>query len=159
MFSRDHASPNRARGAIEMAYNVLIVDDSLPMRAVMKKTLKASGFNVGNFFDAGNGKEALKVLRQDWVDLVITDYNMPDMNGFELLSQIKADEALKAIPVVVVTTEGSQQRVREFMEAGAADYIRKPFTPEEIRNKLGRIMGEDENGNGKAGVGDEALDF
>jgi two-component system chemotaxis response regulator CheY len=142
-----------------MAYNVLVVDDSLPMRAVMKKTLKASGFNVGNISEAANGNEALQVLRQDWVDLVITDYNMPDMNGFELLSRMKADEILKAIPVVVVTTEGSQQRVREFMDAGAADYIRKPFTPEEIRSKLSRIMGEDEDGNGKARVSDEALDF
>jgi two-component system, chemotaxis family, chemotaxis protein CheY len=142
-----------------MAYNVLVVDDSLPMRAVMKKTIKASGFNVGHISEAANGKEALQILKQDWVDLVITDYNMPDMNGFELLSRMKADEVLKAIPVVVVTTEGSQQRVREFMDAGAADYIRKPFTPEEIRGKLSRIMGEAEDGNGKARVSDEALDF
>lgn len=142
-----------------MAYNVLIVDDSLPMRAVVKKTLKASGFKVGSLFDAVNGKEALEILRREWVDLVVTDYNMPDVNGFELLSQMKADEVLKTIPVVIVTTEGSQQRVREFMEAGAADYIRKPFTPEEIRGKLSRIMGEDEHGNGEARVGDEALDF
>jgi two-component system, chemotaxis family, chemotaxis protein CheY len=142
-----------------MAYNVLVVDDSLPMRAVMKKTIKASGFNVGNIAEAANGKEALQFLKQDWVDLVITDYNMPDMNGFELLSRMKADEILKTIPVVVVTTEGSQQRVREFMDAGAADYIRKPFTPEQIRSKLSRIMGEDEDGSGKARVSDEALDF
>jgi two-component system, chemotaxis family, chemotaxis protein CheY len=142
-----------------MAYNVLVVDDSLPMRAVMKKTIKASGFNVGSIAEAANGKEALQLLKQDWVDLVITDYNMPDMNGFELLSRMKADEILKTIPVVVVTTEGSQQRVREFMDAGAADYIRKPFTPEQIRSKLSRIMGEDEDGNGKARVSDEALDF
>lgn len=142
-----------------MAYNVLIVDDSLPMRAVVKKTLKASGFQVGSFFDAVNGKEALEILRREWVDLVITDYNMPGVNGFELLSQMKADEILKTIPVVIVTTEGSQQRVREFMGAGAADYIRKPFTPEEIRGKLSRIMGEDEHGNGEARVSDEALDF
>ena len=142
-----------------MAYNVLVVDDSLPMRAVMKKTIKASGFNVGSIAEAANGKEALQLLKQDWVDLVITDYNMPDMNGFELLSRMKADEILKTIPVVVVTTEGSQQRVREFMDAGAADYIRKPFTPEQIRSKLSRIMGEDEDGNGKDRVSDEALDF
>jgi two-component system chemotaxis response regulator CheY len=141
-----------------MAYNVLIVDDSLPMRAVVKKTIKASGFMVGNFYDAGNGKEALEILRHQWMDLVVTDYNMPDMNGLELLTHMKADEILKTIPVVVVTTEGSQQRVREFMEGGAADYIRKPFTPEEIRDKLSRIMGEtDETGDTR--ISDEALDF
>jgi two-component system chemotaxis response regulator CheY len=142
-----------------MAYNVLIVDDSLPMRAVIKKTVTASGFNVGNFFDAGNGKEALSILKQEWLDLVLTDYNMPDMNGLELISLMKADEILKTIPVVVISTEGSQQRVKEFMDKGAADYIKKPFTPEEIRNKLSRIMGETEYGEGSAPVGNETLDF
>jgi two-component system chemotaxis response regulator CheY len=83
---------------------------------------------------------------------------MPDMNGLELLNHMKADEILRTIPVVVVTTEGSQQRVREFMEGGAADYIRKPFTPEEIRNKLSRIMGET-NGTGDTRISDETLDF
>ncbi|MBN1105307.1 MAG: response regulator [Deltaproteobacteria bacterium] len=142
-----------------MAYNVLIVDDSLPMRAVIKKTVTASGFNVGRFFDAGNGREALGILKQEWLDLVLTDYNMPDMNGLELITLMKADEILKTIPVVVISTEGSQQRVKEFMDKGAADYIRKPFTPEEIRNKLSRIMGETEYGEGSAPVGDETLDF
>ena len=141
-----------------MAYNVLIVDDSLPMRAVVKKTIMASGFMVGEFYDAGNGKEALEILSREWMDLVVTDYNMPDMNGLELLSHMKADEILKTIPVVVITTEGSQQRVREFMEGGAADYIRKPFPPEEIRNKLSRIMGETD-GTGDTRISDEALDF
>ncbi|RJR33550.1 MAG: response regulator [Desulfobacteraceae bacterium] len=141
-----------------MAYNVLIVDDSLPMRAVVKKTITASGFTVGKFYDAGNGKEALEILSREWMDLVVTDYNMPDMNGLELLSRMKADEILKTIPVVVVTTEGSQQRVREFMEGGAADYIKKPFTPEEIRNKLSRIMGETD-GTGDTPICDETLDF
>jgi two-component system chemotaxis response regulator CheY len=142
-----------------MAYNVLIVDDSLPMRAVIKKTVKASGFNVGKFFDAGNGKEALGILKKEWLDLVLTDYNMPDMNGLELICEMKTDEVLKTIPVVVITTEGSQQRVREFMEKGAADYIKKPFTPEEIRNKLNRIMGEMEHEEGSPDKGDETLDF
>jgi two-component system chemotaxis response regulator CheY len=142
-----------------MAYNVLIVDDSLPMRSVIKKTVTASGFNVGKFFDAGNGREALGILKQEWLDLVLTDYNMPDMNGLELITLMKADEILKTIPVVVISTEGSQQRVKEFMDKGAADYIKKPFTPEEIRNKLSRIMGETEYGEGSAPVGDETLDF
>ena len=142
-----------------MAYNVLVVDDSLPMRAVIKKTLKASGFDVGQFFDAGNGKEALAVLKQEWLDLVLTDYNMPDMNGMELISRMKGDEVLRSIPVVVITTEGSQQRVKEFLEKGAADYIKKPFTPEEIRNKLTRIMGETGYAEASPNNGDQALDF
>lgn len=142
-----------------MAYNVLIVDDSLPMRSVIKKTIKASGFRVGQLFDASNGKEALGVLKQEWLDLVLTDYNMPDMDGLELIKEMKRDEALEAIPVVMVTTEGSQQRVKEFLENGAADYIKKPFTPEEIRTKLNRIMGETGDGEGDADFGDKGVDF
>ncbi|MBW1861592.1 MAG: response regulator [Deltaproteobacteria bacterium] len=142
-----------------MAYKVLIVDDSLPMRSVVKKTIKASGFKVSQFFDASNGEEALNILREEWLDLVLTDYNMPDMNGLELIEEMKKNEELKTIPVVMVTTEGSQQRVEEFMEKGVADYIKKPFTPEEVRNKLNRIMGETEDGEGSPDISDEDLDF
>ena len=142
-----------------MAFNVLVVDDSLPMRSVIKKTLKASGFKVGQFFDASNGEEALDILKEQWLDLVLTDYNMPGMNGLELISAMKKDEVLRTIPVVVITTEGSRQRVEAFMEEGAADYIRKPFTPEEIREKLNHLMGETEDGEGSPDNGDEACDF
>ncbi len=142
-----------------MAFNVLVVDDSLPMRSVIKKTIKASGFKVGQFIDASNGKEALDILKEQWLDLVLTDYNMPDMNGLELISAMKKDEVLRTIPVVVITTEGSRQRVEAFMEEGAADYIKKPFTPEEIRKKLNHLMGETEDGEGSPDNGDEAFDF
>ena len=98
-------------------------------------------------------------MREEWLDLVLTDYNMPDMNGLELIEEMKKDEELKTIPVVMVTTEGSQQRVEEFMEKGVADYIKKPFTPEEVRNKLNRIMGETEDGKGNPDISDEDLDF
>jgi len=142
-----------------MAYNVLIVDDSLPMRAVIKKTIRVSGFNVGELFEAANGKEALEILRQEWMDLVVSDYNMPEMNGLEMLEAMKQDEVLKSIPVVMVTTEGSRERVDNFMRMGVADYIRKPFTPEEIRSKLNSIMGEDEDEQEFDDSGDEDLDF
>ena len=75
-----------------MAYNILIVDDSTPMRAVIKKIIKASGFDVGGFFEAVNGQEALKVLNEEWLDLVLTDYNMPDMNGLELIEEMKKND-------------------------------------------------------------------
>ena len=144
-----------------MAYNVLIVDDSTPMRAVIKKVVKASGFNLGRIFEASNGKEALDLLEREWLDLVLTDYNMPEMDGLELLDEMKKNESLMSIPVVVITTEGSKQRVEEFLDKGALAYIKKPFSPEEIKHKLNRIMGEnsDEDEQGSFDVGDEELDF
>ncbi|MBW2248102.1 MAG: response regulator [Deltaproteobacteria bacterium] len=142
-----------------MAYNILIVDDSTPMRAVIKKVVKASGFNVGQFFEAANGIEALKILNQEWLDLVLTDYNMPDMNGLGLVEEMKKDEELKSVPVVMITTEGSRERVEEFMEKGVMDYIKKPFTPEQIKQKLMQIIGETEDEERTPDNGDEEFDF
>lgn len=144
-----------------MAYNVLIVDDSGPMRAVIKKVVKASGFNLGQIFEASNGMEALGVLDREWLDLVLTDYNMPEMDGLMLLEEMQKNESFMSIPVVMITTEGSKQRIEEFLEKGAMAYIKKPFSPEEIKHKLNRIMGEpsDEDEQGSLDIGDEELDF
>ena len=129
-----------------MAFNVLVVDDSSSMRAVIKKIVKISGFRVGECWEAGDGKEAVNVLSNQWVDLVLTDINMPNMNGLELVKAMKEDELLKSIPVVIVTTEGSEKRVQEFMSLGASGYIKKPFQPEDIKAILSSIMGETEHG-------------
>jgi two-component system chemotaxis response regulator CheY len=142
-----------------MAYNILIVDDSFPMRAVIKKVIKASGFNIGELFEAGNGKQALQILNEQWLDLVLTDYNMPDMNGLELLKAMKSQQTLTDIPVVIVTTEGSDQRVEEFLSQGAVAYIKKPFTPEQIKSHLNQILGEPEHGQVSTDPSDESLDF
>ncbi len=142
-----------------MAFNVLVVDDSLPMRSFIKKTIKASGFDVGQFFEADNGQNALEILRKEWLDIVLTDYNMPEMNGLELITEMQKEDLLKVIPVVMVTTEGSQQRIEEFVEKGAMAYIKKPFYPEEIRQKLNKIMGEPEHGDQTFDNDDENLDF
>ncbi|RJP75930.1 MAG: response regulator [Desulfobacteraceae bacterium] len=140
-----------------MTIKILIVDDSLPMRGVIKKTIKASGYAEAEFFEAENGKLALEILKNTWLDIVITDYNMPEMNGMELIKAMKQDNAFQATPVLVVTTEGSQQKVNEFLEQGAAGYIKKPFTPEAIRNKLIEILGELENAEPENS--DDDLDF
>ena len=142
-----------------MAYNILIVDDSFPMRAVIKKIIKASGFNIGEFFEAGNGEEALQVMNRQWIDLVLTDYNMPDMNGLELLKEMKNSDTLADIPVVMVTTEGGDQRVESFFSQGAVAYVKKPFTPEQIKAHLNRIIGEPEYGQVGTDGCDEGLDF
>ena len=140
-----------------MTRKILIVDDSLPMRGVIKKTIKASGYGASEFFEAENGKHALAVLQENWLDVVITDYNMPEMNGMELIQAMKRDDTLQTIPVLVITTEGSRQKVGEFIAQGAADYLKKPFTPEEIRTKLKNILGDMEDEESESS--DDDLDF
>jgi len=142
-----------------MAFNVLIVDDSSVMRSVLKKTVQMCGFKLGELLEAADGKQALQVLKENWVDLVLTDYNMPNMNVLELIEEMKKDEVLSKIPVVVITTEGSEEKIRTFMEKGASDYLQKPFTPEEVRTKLNRLMGVPDEENGDAEGSDEGLDF
>ncbi len=142
-----------------MAFNVLIVDDSSVMRSVLKKTVQMCGFKIGEILEAGDGLEALEVLRANWVDLVLTDYNMPKMDGLQLIEEMKKDEILAKIPVVVVTTEGSEKKVKTFLEKGASDYLQKPFTPEQVRIKLNRVMGEPDEQDGRAEGSDEGLDF
>ncbi|MCP4020469.1 MAG: response regulator [Desulfobacteraceae bacterium] len=127
-----------------MALCVLIVEDSMPMRGVIKKTIKAAGYRTSTFFEAENGQKALEVIESNWVDIILTDFNMPVLNGLELILEMKKDELFKKIPIVMVTTEGSKEKIDEFMDKGAAGYIRKPFTPEQIRDLLSEILGEAE---------------
>jgi len=141
-----------------MAFNVLIVDDSSSMRAIVKKIIKVSGFNVGEFLDASDGKEALKVLADEWVDIVLTDINMPNVNGMELMAEMKKDELLRSIPVVMITTEGSEKKMQEAMDLGASGYVKKPFLPEDIKRTLSSIMGEEDGQRDNDGD-DETGDF
>lgn len=141
-----------------MALSILVVDDSLPMRMVITKTIKASGFAMAEYEEAEDGLDALKILKKKWIDIVVTDFNMPNMNGLELVTEMKKDDLLKSIPVLVVTTEGGDARVAEFKEKGVAGYIKKPFTPEEIRAKLHEILGEVGDDDGFE-ITDDGLDF
>jgi two-component system, chemotaxis family, chemotaxis protein CheY len=125
-----------------MSYNILIVDDSRTMRQVIKKALSLSGFRVGECLEAGNGKEALEVLSTAWVDLILSDIHMPEMDGFGLLQALREDENWQDLPVVMITTEANEQRLQKAMALGARGYIRKPFTPENIRSFLTRVMGD-----------------
>jgi len=142
-----------------MAFNVLIVDDSSSMRAVIKKIIKVSRFDVGEYWEAADGEQAMTVLGNNWVDLVLTDINMPNMNGLELITEMKKDHLLSSIPIVVITTEGSEKRVQESMEMGASGYIKKPFQPEEVMMILTGIMGEVEDGERDLDEDDEGGDF
>lgn len=125
-----------------MAYNVLVVDDSQTMRKVIMKSVMISGFVVGEFLEAGNGLEALEILKHHWVDLILADINMPLMNGLEMIRVLKKEDMFQNIPVVLITTEGSEKRLEEAYALGIKGYIQKPFHPEAIRDVLNRIMEE-----------------
>ena len=129
-----------------MSFNVLIVDDSNAMRAVIKKIVTISGFQMDQCLEAGNGREAMEVLSENWIDIIISDINMPEVNGLELLDQLKKNETLKEIPVIMITTEGSAERMQEAFNRGAKGFIKKPFLPEDIRKILHQVIGVSENG-------------
>ena len=127
-----------------MAFNVLIVDDSSSMRSVIKKTLEMSGFDVGRFLEAGNGREALAVLEKEWADIILTDLHMPEMDGLAFLKTLQREELLSSTPVIVVTTEGREERINELLGIGAKACIRKPFRPEQIKQTLMEVLEADE---------------
>ncbi|MDP2799276.1 MAG: chemotaxis response regulator CheY [Deltaproteobacteria bacterium] len=117
---------------------ILVVDDFNTMRRIVKNILKQLGFeNVG---EAENGQEALEVLKKEKFDFVITDWNMPVMTGLDLLKAIKADAALKDLPVMMVTAEAQQQNIVEAIKTGASNYIVKPFTAEVLEEKINKIF-------------------
>jgi two-component system chemotaxis response regulator CheY len=116
--------------------DILIVDDSAGIRKILQRVLRQAELPIGNCFEAGDGREALAILKKQTVGLILSDINMPNMGGLELLSNLKADEHLKNVPVVMVSTEGSEAKVLECVQLGAAGYIRKPFNVEQVKVKM-----------------------
>ena len=115
---------------------VLIVDDSSVMRKIVERSLRQAGLNIAQVLEAGNGMEALAVLNQGKVDLILCDINMPVMDGLEFVKQLSGMENAKQIPVVMITTEGSEGHVVQALSSGARGYIRKPFTPEQVKEHV-----------------------
>ena len=124
-----------------MALNILVVDDSATVRAVIAKTLQIASVKHDKLFEAANGQEALDVLKDNWIDLIFADINMPVMNGIAMIERMSADGVLKSVPVVIVSTEGSATRIEELKAKGVSAYVRKPFTPESIRQVVTEILG------------------
>jgi two-component system, chemotaxis family, chemotaxis protein CheY len=124
-----------------MAQNVLIVDDSATIRQVVKRTMEIAGLNVGDIYEASNGIEALAQLHDHSIAVMVVDINMPTMNGIQLLTRMKENEQLKDIPIVIASTEGSQQRIDQLAGFGAYGYVRKPFQPEQLRDVLKPLLG------------------
>jgi two-component system chemotaxis response regulator CheY len=121
---------------LTMAMDVLIVDDSAAIRKILQRVLRQTEMPIGNIHEAGDGVEALAMLSANKVGLVLSDINMPNMDGLEFLSKLKADAANKDLPVIMITTEGNQNKVMEAVNLGASGYVRKPFTTEQIKEKL-----------------------
>ena len=104
------------------------------------KTIRMSGLDLGEVYQAGNGQEGLDAARGNWVDLVVADINMPVMNGEEMIDQMKADPELTDLPTIVISTEGSVTRI-ERLESKGVKFIHKPFTPEIIRDSIQALTG------------------
>ena len=119
-----------------MALDVLIVDDSAAIRKILHRVLLQTNLVLGNIYEANDGMEGLTAMRAQTVGLVLTDINMPNMDGLEFLKALKGNPAWKGVPVMIVTTEGSQDKVLQALKLGAAGYVRKPFTPDQIKDKL-----------------------
>jgi two-component system chemotaxis response regulator CheY len=114
----------------------LIVDDSAVMRKIVERSLRQAGIHLGQVLEAGNGWEALELLRSHPVDLVLSDINMPVMDGLEFVRQLRRVKEARGIPVVMITTEGSESHVVEAISCGARGYLRKPFTPDQVKEHV-----------------------
>lgn len=124
-----------------MAYRVLIVDDSPAMRSFVRRVIELSGFDLSDCFEAGDGDQALRLLGAQWVDAILTDINMPGMDGEELLRRLSADELLRSIPAIVISTDATRTRMDRLTTLGARGYVTKPFLPEDLREILERTLG------------------
>jgi two-component system chemotaxis response regulator CheY len=114
----------------------LIVDDSSVMRKIVERSLRQAGLSLAQVLEAGNGAEALVAVRANKVDLILCDINMPVMDGLEFVKALAGIENAKGVPVVMITTEGSEGHVVQALSAGAKGYIRKPFTPDEVKQHV-----------------------
>jgi two-component system chemotaxis response regulator CheY len=124
-----------------MAYEhvIITVDDSSTMRRIIKNTLQKLGFS--NILEAGNGLEGLDVLAKNKVDLVITDWNMPEMDGLTFVKAIRAKPEYKELPILMVTTEAAKEDILTALRSGVNNYIVKPFTPETLQEKVFKLLG------------------
>jgi len=127
-----------------MSINILIVDDSAVMREMIIKIMRMSGLPLGDLFEAANGQEGLQALDKHWIDLAILDINMPVMTGEEMINCMHENPATNDIPVLVVSTEGSETRIERFRSLGAR-FIQKPFSPETIRDTVKDMTGIGDN--------------
>ncbi len=114
----------------------LIVDDSSVMRKIVERALRQAGLDLMVVHEAGSGSEGLDLLKAKQVDLILSDINMPSMDGLEFLRQLRAQNLAPGVPVVMITTESSEEHVKQAILSGAQGYIRKPFTAEQVKERV-----------------------
>ncbi len=123
-----------------MDADILVVDDSSAIRKILQRVLRQTGMTIGEIHEAGDGQEALEMLKTLSVKLVLTDINMPNMNGLQFLAAVKASAPLSEVPVVIISTEGSEALVAEAVKLGAVGYVRKPFSTDQLKEKLAGLL-------------------
>jgi two-component system chemotaxis response regulator CheY len=124
-----------------MAMQLLIVDDSPAMRAFIRRVVKLSGIEVDRFFEAANGADALEQLSAHAVDAVLTDINMPVMDGEQFVRNMRNMARFRSIPVIVISTDATANRIHTMQSLGTVGYLQKPFGPEQLRNELDHVLG------------------
>jgi len=123
-----------------MESDILVVDDSAAIRKILQRVLRQTGMSIRTIHEAGDGQEALEALKNNRIDLVLTDINMPKMDGLQFLAAMKSMAHCRNIPVVMITTEGGETKVAEAVRLGASGYVRKPFTADQIKEKLAGFL-------------------
>ena len=123
-----------------MGKNVLLVDDSSTMRKIIGRSLRQAGIDFDNIFEASDGVEALEVLEKEEVDIVLSDINMPNMDGITFLKEKSTRESIKDIPVLMISTETGDDIIGEAKSYGAIGAIKKPFTPDKVNEVLGPLL-------------------
>jgi two-component system chemotaxis response regulator CheY len=140
-----------------MNFDILVADDSKAALFLFKKIINLSGAPVGSIYTAENGKQAIEVLEENKVDLIMTDIHMPEMDGFQLIEYLKKTDPFKDIPIIVITTEGREKYIDKAKQLGAVNYIKKPFQPEQVKHLILETLGVEED---EANINDtEASDF
>lgn len=119
---------------------VLIIDDSAVMRKIIQRNIQQSGLLVDEFVEAGDGREGLEKATSNNVDLILCDWNMPNMTGIDFVKALRGSGQKSSVPIVMVTTEGGESKIEEAKNSGANGYLTKPFTPEQLKAKLGNFL-------------------
>jgi two-component system chemotaxis response regulator CheY len=123
-----------------MDLNILVVDDSTAIRKILIRVLRQTSLPIGEIFEARDGLEAMEIVRNHPLDLVLSEINMPNLDGLGLLAQLKESAQWRDLPVVMVTSESGEEKVGQAIRLGSAAYIRKPFTAAQIQEKVGALL-------------------